>query len=158
MTPPSAPFADAGRVRPARGNYVSLNRPTIVFLTVCTKNRQHWLAQASVHFALRQIWSDSEAWLVGDYLLMPDHLHIFSAPRNLSFSLERWVVHWKRKFSCLHLPGGGPWLRNYWDTRLRASESYSEKWQYVQENPVRAGLVARPEDWPFKGQLNALRW
>ena len=39
------------------------------------------------------------------------------------------------------------WQRHFWDTQLRRSESYDQKWQYVVENPVRAGLVARSEDW-----------
>jgi hypothetical protein len=25
-------------------------------------------------------------------------------------------------------------------------------------NPVRAGLVSRPEEWPYQGELNVLEW
>ena len=68
-----------------------------------------------------------------------------------------------------HGPGGtgpsmgkyGPalvWQRDYWDRQLRSGESYSEKWAYVRANPVRAGLVARPEDWPYQGEMCELRW
>lgn len=32
---------------------------------------------------------------------------------------------------------------------LRDGENFSVKWQYVRENPGRAGLVSRPEDWPI---------
>ena len=35
---------------------------------------------------------------------------------------------------------------------------YSEKWLYVQENPVRKGLCKRIEDWPFKGKVFDLIW
>jgi hypothetical protein len=35
----------------------------------------------------------------------------------------------------------------------RSSESYSEKWNYFRENPVRAGLVASAEDWPYVGEI-----
>ena len=45
-----------------------------------------------------------------------------------------------------------------WDTRLRRSESYQEKWQYVRENPVRKGLVENADDWPYQGMLNVLPW
>src|SRR3989338_2229887 len=39
------------RKHPARGVYISSAQPTIVFLTVCAKNRQPWLAQGRVHEA-----------------------------------------------------------------------------------------------------------
>jgi putative transposase len=158
MRPDYAPFEALGRKHPIHGVHISLGQPTIVFLTVCTKNRQPWLIQSSVHDALRTIWIQADAWLVGYYLLMPDHVHLFCAPRNLSFTLQRWVAFWKREFSCLHLPSTGAWQRDFWDTRLRRSENYTEKWYYVRENPVRAGLVKMPDDWPYQGQLNVLPW
>ena len=49
------------------------------------------------------------------------------------------------------------WLVD-WDTRLRRSESYAEKWGYIRENPMRKGLVTKPEDWPYQGMMNILRW
>jgi hypothetical protein len=42
------------------------------------------------------------------------------------------------------------------DHLVRHSESYSEKWKYVQKNPVRAGFVSDCEDWPWQGELVAL--
>jgi REP-associated tyrosine transposase len=48
------------------------------------------------------------------------------------------------------------WQPDYFDRYLRSSESYSEKWQYVEQNPVRAGLVTRVEDWPYRGTINDL--
>ena len=41
---------------------------------------------------------------------------------------------------------------------VEATESYDEKWRYVAENPVRAGLVVHSEDWPFQGEMNSLNW
>jgi putative transposase len=34
---------------------------------------------------------------------------------------------------------------------------YDKKWEYVRQNPVRAGLVAEPDDWPHRGELQTLR-
>ncbi|MCX7916496.1 MAG: hypothetical protein N3A53_09385, partial [Verrucomicrobiae bacterium] len=50
------------------------------------------------------------------------------------------------------------WQRDFWDTQLRRGESYSAKWEYVRYNPVRAGLVSDPADWPYQGELNILEW
>ena len=45
------------------------------------------------------------------------------------------------------------WQRRFFDHVLRSDESYAQKWNYVRENPVRAGLVAKAEDWPYAGEI-----
>ncbi|HEY4270535.1 MAG TPA: hypothetical protein VGM65_00875 [Candidatus Udaeobacter sp.] len=39
------------------------------------------------------------------------------------------------------------------DHLLRNDESYTQKWEYVRENPVRAGLVPLAADWPYQGEF-----
>src|SRR5208283_5271358 len=92
---PGPSFPIPGRCTPAKGVHVCLGGPNWVFLTVCTDNRERWLAQASVQQALHDIWKNTAtAWLVSDYLLMPDHLHLFCAPQDLNFTIERWMGFW----------------------------------------------------------------
>ena len=50
------------------------------------------------------------------------------------------------------------WQKDFFDRQLRSGESYREKWFYELENPVKAKLVARWEDWPNQGQLDVLQW
>src|SRR5437870_5293667 len=57
--------------------------PTIVFLTVCTKDRRPWLATDETHDLLREVWIASAAWLVGRYVVMPDHVHLFARPGGM---------------------------------------------------------------------------
>jgi REP element-mobilizing transposase RayT len=45
------------------------------------------------------------------------------------------------------------WQPGFFDHILRNDESYSEKCEYVRENPVRAGLVQQAEDWPYQGEF-----
>jgi hypothetical protein len=33
---------------------------------------------------------------------------------------------------------------------------YDDKWTYVRQNPVRAGLAAKVEDWPFADEIETL--
>lgn len=149
---------ELSRKHPARGVFISPSDPTIVFLTVCTKDREPWLAQPHVHEFLHKIWLEEKAWLVGRYVLMPDHLHLFCAPHDLRVSLNAWVSYWKRRFSRLRLPACGRWQRDCWDTRLRRSDGYIAKWDYVRLNPVRKGLCATPDDWPYQGEIHVLPW
>lgn len=48
------------------------------------------------------------------------------------------------------------WQEGFFDHVLRNSESYSQKWEYVRMNPVRAGLCKKPEDWPYQGEIVGL--
>lgn len=50
------------------------------------------------------------------------------------------------------------WQSDCWDTQVRSGTHYAEKWEYVRNNPMRAGLVNTPEDWPWQGEINVLRW
>ena len=159
------PFREPGRRTPAKGFHVSLSGPNWVFLTVCTEKRGQWLAEGSVHRTLHDICqTKATAWLVSDYLLMPDHLHLFCAPHDLNFTIERWLGFWKDRFAKSWKDQGGAAAPPHrfqpggFHHRLRDGESYSQKWQYVRENPVRAGLVARPEDWPYFGRVHEIRW
>jgi len=152
------PFRVPGRRTPAKGVHISAGGPNWVFLTVCTEKRDRWLAQASIQRALHDIWQNSAtAWLVSDYLLMPDHLHLFCAPDDLKCSIERWIGFWKDCFAKTH-SDVGKFQAGGFHHRLRHGESYSQKWRYVCDNPVRAGLVIRVEDWPYYGRVHEIRW
>jgi hypothetical protein len=42
---------------------------------------------------------------------------------------------------------------SFFDHVIRHSESYSEKWEYVRQNPVRAGLATNADDWRWQGEI-----
>jgi putative transposase len=152
------PFREPGRRTPAKGVHITTGGPNWVFLTVCTNHREPWLAAAAIQHALHGLWLHrATAWLVSDYLLMPDHLHLFCAPANLKFTLERWIAFWKDQLAKAR-PEAGRFQEGGFHHRLRDDERYTEKWHYVRMNPVRKGLVERPEDWPYQGRVHDVRW
>jgi putative transposase len=50
------------------------------------------------------------------------------------------------------------WQKGFFDHVLLSAESYSQKRHYVRENPVRAGLASRWEDWPYLGESHPLEY
>ncbi len=135
------------------------NEPTILFVTVCVLDRSPILANDSVLEALRCIWPKADHWRVGSYLIMPDHLHLFCVPGvHEPLSIKRWAEYWKHMLSRALPALSGTLQRDCWDTQMRSREHYEEKLAYMRMNPVRAGLVERPEDWPYRGTLNEIRW
>jgi putative transposase len=136
------------------------DRPDIIFVTAVTQHRQRCLANPDAHRLLRETWAAASHWQVGRYVVMPDHVHFFSTPGNEDCPLEKWMHYWKSQLSkawpvTVEKP---VFQRDHWDRQLRREESYDQKWNYVRENPVRAGLTERQDDWPYQGVLNDLRW
>ena len=92
---------------------------------------------------------------------MPDHLHFLCAPGFFEPSdLKAWIRFWKSRASLAWpYPEDKPvWLRDFWDTQMRNGAQYSEKWHYIRNNPVTAGLVADADAWPFQGEIHPLEW
>ena len=144
------------RSQPAKGVLIDRGKATIVFVTVCTAHRVQRLASDDVHQALLRAWREADAWIIGAYVIMPDHLHFFCSPVDEEVAIEQWITFWKRRFRT-HVGADAPRFQSgAFHHRLRQDESYSAKWEYVRANPVRAGLVQTPADWPFQGVLNDL--
>ncbi|HEV2995014.1 MAG TPA: hypothetical protein VGW99_03570 [Chthoniobacterales bacterium] len=147
-----------GRDHPAEGVFIFRGQPTLAFLTVCTRRREPRLANTRVHNALVASWQKADAWLVGFYLIMPDHIHLFCAPRDEACTIEHSIAFWKAQFRRLYGPDAPRFQPRGFHHRLRRDENYHEKWEYIGANPVRAGLVTQSEEWAFQGVLNELRW
>jgi putative transposase len=130
----------------------------LYFITVCTHKRKRFLACDDVHVAFTLFAKRAETSFnvaVGRYVIMPDHVHLFvrGAP---DFRLGQWVGLLKQvlgKAPKLSRPKARLWQEGFFDHVLRNNESYAQKWNYVCENPVRAGLVKFAADWPYQGEI-----
>jgi hypothetical protein len=72
-----------------------------------------------------------------------------------------WKSYTSEQIQALGPPRSSPaattlWQRDFFDHVLRSSESYSEKWKYVRDNPVRAGLVSNIDAWKYAGEIETL--
>lgn len=134
----------------------------IYFVTSCVAGRRKLLATPAVHAILREEWAglhERHGWLVGRYVVMPDHVHFFATPlpsedKPLKDAIGKWK-EWTAKRILKSTGQLAPlWQPEFFDHLLRSEESLAEKWMYVRENPVRAGLVSRAEDWPYAGSVD----
>jgi putative transposase len=142
----------------------------IYFVTTCTEGRRPVLARNNVTSILIDEWRlarNRHGWAIGRYVIMPDHVHFFCRPELDAKTLPDFVGAWKRWTSRrtheLWKPRSATaatvpslWQREFFDHLLRSGESYGEKWNYVFDNPVRAGLVTAAHDWPFAGEIETL--
>ncbi len=119
------------------------------FVTLCAQNRQtnHFCKAGVGENLLNSVrhYHVIRKWFCSIVVLMPDHVHLI-VNVALGGDLAKTVGSWKRwttkKF-------GVRWEKNFFDHRLRHNESAEGTWRYIEGNPVRAGLVERPEEWPW---------
>jgi putative transposase len=118
------------------------------FITVCAqpKRRNHFCNPRVAPIILESIElrHQKEIWFCDLAVIMPDHIHlIMSFPDIPSFA--KIIGEWKRWLAREHHIS---WQEDFFDHRLR-SETDRNKGEYILQNPVRAGLVAKAEDWPW---------
>ena len=95
-------------------------------------------------------YRDQHSYLLHSFVLMPEHFHLLLTP-GADISLERAVQFVKggsaRRISqalTFRLP---VWQRGFTDHRIRDSQDYRAHVQYIEENPVKEGLLERPEEY-----------
>jgi putative transposase len=138
-------------------------RSPIYFVTACTSRRRKMLATPAIQQRFVKFAKEGPkhgAW-IGSYVLMPDHFHLFVAVDDERLMLAEWTKSLKNALSkTLRSEKVSPphFQKGFFDHLLRSAESYSAKWNYVRDNPVRAGLVKSWEDWPFHGDVFALEY
>jgi putative transposase len=131
---------------------------TVVALTLCVQNRNQIFTTPDIVYAfigmLEEIIPKHQCF-IPVYCFMPDHLHLIVAglaenTNLLSFiqSFKQKTGYWMSK-NLVYVR----WQKNYYDHVLRRSESLLGYVRYILDNPVRKGLVAAWQEYPFIGSI-----
>ena len=133
----------------------------VYFVTFCTAVRKPMLDCLTMHESFVRFCRTAleRNVFVGRYVLMPDHIHLFVTFSEPKSDLSGWIKSLKNSLSKVLRASGilAPhWQKGFFDHVLRSQESYSQKWLYMVENPVRAGLVSHWQDWPWQGEIHPL--
>lgn len=105
---------------------------------------------------------DARKWFLYAAVVMPDHTHVLARPLLLDPDrLTEGPVHElgeviasAKKFSARRINERHGWRGVLWqderyDRIQRNEREMEESWRYIRNNPVTAGLVERPEDYPW---------
>jgi len=115
------------------------------------------------------------AWCV-----MPNHVHVLFQPLG-TWTMSKIVASWKsftgRRISAFLQTGalgaglkpGGPttgspglqpdnriWQREYFDRYIRDELHFANVVNYIHDNPVKAGLVKEPKQWPYSSSARSI--
>ena len=83
---------------------------------------------------------------------MPNHVHVVVEPMaGVSFHsiIQAWKSISARRANVLLGRTGPFWMREYYDRYIRDDAHLEAAIRYTENNPVDAGLCARPADWPW---------
>ena len=118
---------------------------------VIMSNHLHLIASTKAPFRLEEVMRDFKAHTARQFL---EVLHDRSQPE----SRREWLLYLFEYFS-RHLRDKQKhqlWQHDNHPIELFSEKVVIQKLQYIHQNPVRAGLVARPEDWLYSSALNYL--
>ena len=86
------------------------------------------------------------------WVFLPDHWHAICAPvypLTISQVMKSAKISSTILINRRRAERGELWQARFFDRALRTVKEYNDKVEYIHLNPVKAGLVQRPEDWPW---------
>ena len=123
------------------------------FLTFSCYRRQPLLGNATAYGIFERALEAARVrygFVVAGYVLMPEHVHLLvNEPRRSSLSVALQVLK-QQTSRKLKVRGAVQfWQRRCYDFNVWSEEKRIEKLRYMHRNPVRRGLVEKPEQWAW---------
>ncbi len=127
------------------------------FITFSCYRRQPLLAspRAMHQFEVALEWSRMryDFYVIG-YVVMPEHVHLLiSEPERGTLASAVQAI---KQSVARRLIGDSPhfWQARYYDFNVWTKTKRIEKLKYIHRNPVKRGLVEKPEDWRWSSFRN----
>jgi len=149
-------------------------------LKVTYRNLPHWELEGAVYFITFNTWQkleltpaarqvvlnacqffDRQRYHIFCLVVMPDHVHMLIQPLpksdNKFWSLSS-ILHSMKSYSSKQIPKvmkhiGTVWQDERHDHIVRDEREFQVFWEYIRQNPVKAGLSVTPEEYPFFWQM-----
>ena len=98
------------------------------------------------------LFHDRTKYRLVAWVVMPNHAHMLCTP-CAEHSLAS-IMHSIKSFSSTEANklldrSGRFWQKEYFDRYIRNATQFARTVAYIENNPVKANLCDRPEDWPF---------
>ena len=109
-----------------------------------------WLAREDVAMVVVREMVNLELWDLHAFAVMGNHVHTLFTPMTTVSHVMK-IVKGRTARNCNLLLGrsGAFWQRESYDRAVRNAEEWQRILFYIENNPVKAGLVERPEDYQW---------
>jgi putative DNA methylase len=95
---------------------------------------------------------DGQRYRLSSWVVMPNHIHFLMIRveavelADIMQSFKSLTAHKAHK---ILRRKGHFWMQDYFDRYIRNAEHFAKTVRYIENNPVKARLCRRPQDWPF---------
>jgi putative transposase len=148
---------------------------------ISQRNLSHWELDGAVYFITFNTWEkleltpearqivldaclffNNKRYKIFVLVVMEDHVHMLIQPW-LKSEKEFWsisnILHSIKSYSANQVPKfmkhiGTVWQDERYDRIVRNNEEFQGYWEYIRQNPVKAGLSLTPEEYPFFWQIS----
>jgi putative transposase len=144
------------------------------FFTLVTFQRQSIFHDEIAVDVLRSAFRDVMKRMpfhIDAIVVLPDHIHcLWTLPEGDADYSMRWrlikrnftrncPVEYQQAQSMARLRKGekAVWQRRFWEHLIRDEADFSRHYDYIHFNPVRHGLVEKPQDWPYSSFHRAVK-
>jgi len=115
---------------------------------------QCWLSRPEIADTVESalLFFDGQRYLLESWVVMPNHVHALFTPaayHGFPEILHSWKSYNSNAANRMLSRCGELWYPDYFDRFIRNQEHFERAIEYIEMNPVKAGLCARPEDWPY---------
>ncbi len=95
---------------------------------------------------------DGERYALAAWCVMPTHVHVLIEQLDggeLAAIVQAWKSASAHAINKRERRAGAVWRREYFDRFMRSADQFTATVDYIENNPVNAGLCAKPQDWRF---------
>jgi putative transposase len=130
---------------------LALQETRTYLVTAVTAQRRRLFQVTATAELLEQTiedYRDQGKFLLHAYVIMPEHFHALITPAP-SVSLEKTMQFIKGGFSFRLKSKQDVWMRSFNESQIMSKLKFADCMQYIEENPVRRGLVPTPQAYRF---------
>ena len=113
---------------------------------IFTDNKAADIGMDAILFGRKQQW-----YYLLAFVIMPDHLHLVIIPKdkNISECMKSIKGFTAKKINEVLGREGAIWQSGFYDYILNSEDMILTRIRYIEENPVRKGLVINPEEYKY---------
>ena len=157
-------FREKYRIKSTRLPHWDYGSDGYYFVTICVKNMIEYFGDVKngimglneLGCVAAKFWQEIPKHFdnvrLDEWVVMPNHVHILLTPNN-GYSLSE-IIHSIKSYTAKEANSilsrrGEFWQADYFDRFIRNKKHFDSAKQYIEYNPVLAGLCDTPHEWEF---------
>ena len=100
---------------------------------------------------------DNERYRLHAWCVMPNHVHVLVTPladHTLTSIVHSWKSYTANRANQVLGRRGPFWMQEYFDRAIRDEDHFIAAVEYIEHNPVEAGLCRTPGDWAWSSRTS----